>query len=112
MEDMSAIARPMFSNALPATAPRMAAPSRTGSFVPGAAISTPLESASTWRTRSLRPAPPLIIILRIGAPARSALPALESRLADEDRDVRQAARDAIDGIKGAKHRLKGGEATE
>ena len=52
----------------PATAPSIAAPSRTGSWVSGRATVRPVVSAMICRTSELRPAPPPITIRLLSTP--------------------------------------------
>ena len=66
---MLAIAERTSSNRPPATPPSIAAPSNTGSSACVASTGLPVASASSCRTRSSRPAPPLITTRSIGAPA-------------------------------------------
>jgi hypothetical protein len=63
MPDIAAMASRNEGQALPATAPSMAAPSSTGSGVTGKAMVRPVVSAMIWRTSALRLAPPLITII-------------------------------------------------
>ena len=62
--DIAVIAARREGETFPATAPSMAAPSRTGSAVLGRATVRPVVSAMICRTRGLRLAPPLITIMR------------------------------------------------
>jgi hypothetical protein len=62
------IAERMSGNSPAATAPRVAAPSSTGSSACDAITGMPVASASSWRIRRDWPAPPLMTIFRTPAP--------------------------------------------